>query len=299
MLPPIARRFIAGETPDAALEHARELNRRGISAILNLLGEHYDSIEEAEADAAAYKAMVDAIDAAGLDACISIKPSQLGLDLGEEPFRELLDDLVSHAAERDVFVWIDMEDYTTTDTTLDAYEALATEHADVATTGSSEKSSETTASEADRAVGVCVQANLRRTTADVERLANVPGKVRFVKGAYNEPASVAYTDKARVNQEFRELLEYAFANFDGGIAIGSHDPEMIDLAKKLHDEHGTPFEVQMLMGVREDAQDDLVAEGYEVWQYAPYGNRWLSYFWRRLRERKENVLFALRAIVGR
>ena len=295
MLPPIARRFIAGETPDAALEHARELNRRGISAILNLLGEHYDSLEEAEADAAAYRAMVDAIDAADLDACISIKPSQLGLDLGEEPFRELLDDLVAHAAERDVFVWIDMEDYTTTDTTLDAYEALATEHADVATTGSTG----TTVTEADRAVGVCIQANLRRTADDLERLADVPGKVRFVKGAYNEPAKVAYTDKARVNQAFRELIEYAFANFDGGIAIGSHDPEMIDLAKQLHEEHGTEFEVQMLMGVREDAQDELVAEGYEVWQYAPYGNRWLSYFWRRLRERKENVFFALRAIVGR
>ena len=295
MLPPIARRFIAGETPDAALEHARELNRRGISAILNLLGEHYDSLEEAEADATAYRAMVDAIAAADLDASISIKPSQLGLDLGEEPFRELLDDLVAHAAERDVFVWIDMEDYTTTDTTLDAYEALATEHADVATTGSTG----TTVTEADRAVGVCVQANLRRTADDVERLADVPGKVRFVKGAYNEPAKVAYTDKARVNQAFRELIEYAFANFDGGIAIGSHDPEMIDLAKQLHEEHGTPFEVQMLMGVREDAQDELVAEGYEVWQYAPYGNRWLSYFWRRLRERKENVFFALRAIVGR
>ena len=295
MLPPIARRFIAGETPDAALEHARELNRRGISAILNLLGEHYDSLEEAEADAAAYRAMVDAIDAADLDACISIKPSQLGLDLGEEPFRELLDDLVAHAAERDVFVWIDMEDYTTTDTTLDAYEALATEHADVATTGSTG----TTVTEADRAVGVCIQANLRRTADDLERLADVPGKVRFVKGAYNEPAKVAYTDKARVNQAFRELIEYAFANFDGGIAIGSHDPEMIDLAKQLHEEHGTEFEVQMLMGVREDAQDELIAEGYEVWQYAPYGNRWLSYFWRRLRERKENVFFALRAIVGR
>ena len=295
MLPPIARRFIAGETPDAALEHARELNRRGISAILNLLGEHYDSLEEAEADAAAYRAMVDAIDAADLDACISIKPSQLGLDLGEEPFRELLDDLVAHAAERDVFVWIDMEDYTTTDTTLDAYEALATEHADVATTGSTG----TTVTEADRAVGVCIQANLRRTADDLERLADVPGKVRFVKGAYNEPAKVAYTDKARVNQAFRELIEYAFANFDGGIAIGSHDPEMIDLAKQLHEEHGTEFEVQMLMGVREDAQDELIADGYEVWQYAPYGNRWLSYFWRRLRERKENVFFALRAIVGR
>ncbi|WP_254863806.1 proline dehydrogenase family protein [Halovivax gelatinilyticus] len=279
MLPPIARRFVAGESSDAALDHARELNGRDVSVILNLLGEHYDEPDPAEEDAATYRHLVDEIAEADLDACISIKPSQLGLDLGADAFRTLVTDVTEHAADRDVFVWIDMEDYTTTDVTLDVFTDLAREH--------------------DGGVGVCVQANLKRTRDDVERLADVPGKVRFVKGAYDEPASVAYTDKGRVNEAYRDLLEYAFAEYDGGIAIGSHDPEMIDLAKELHDEHGTDFEVQMLMGVREDAQYDLAAEGYEVWQYAPYGGKWLSYFWRRVRERKENLFFALRAVLGR
>ena len=279
MLVPIARRFIAGETPDAALEHAAELNERDVSVILNLLGEHYDDPEPAEADAEAYLDLIDAIADADLDACVSIKPSQLGLDVSEARFRGILGDVVARGADREVFVWVDMEDHTTTDATLDAFEELAREY--------------------DGGVGLCVQANLKRTREDVERLADVPGKIRFVKGAYDEPAAVSYKKKARVNREYRELLEYAFTNYDGGIAIGSHDPAMIEYASSLHDEHGTPFEIQMLMGVREDAQYDLAAGGYEVWQYAPYGKKWKSYFWRRIRERKENVWFALRAVVGR
>ncbi|MFP8888421.1 proline dehydrogenase family protein [Natrialbaceae archaeon A-CW2] len=278
MIPPIASRFVAGESPATALEHVRSLNERDIKAIVNLLGEHYDSRSPAEADAAEYRSLVRDIANSRLDACISVKPSQIGLDLGDDVFRALLEEIVEEAAEHDVFVWIDMEDHTTTDVTLDAYESLAREY--------------------DGGVGVCVQANLKRTEADVERLADVPGKVRFVKGAYDEPAEVAYKDKAEVNRVYRELLEYAFEHFDGGIAIGSHDPEFIEYGIELHEEYGTDFELQMLMGVREDAQDELAAE-YEMWQYVPYGGRWKSYFYRRMMERKENVLFAARAILGR
>ena len=126
----------------------------------------------------------------------------------------------------------------------------------------------------------------------------MPGKIRLVKGAYDEPKSIAYKEKSKVNERYREDLETLFAEYDGGIAVGSHDPAMIDYAKELREEYGREFEVQMLMGVREDEQRELAAEGEEVWQYAPYGEKWLSYFWRRLRERKENALFALRAIMS-
>ncbi|MDY7081735.1 MAG: proline dehydrogenase family protein, partial [Halobacteria archaeon] len=147
-------------------------------------------------------------------------------------------------------------------------------------------------------VGVCVQANLKRTKEDLERLAPVPGKVRLVKGAYDEPSSLAYKKKDRVNRAYREYLEFMFEHFEGGIAVGSHDPQMIEHATDLHDQYGTDFEIQMLMGVREDAQFEL-AEKYEVYQYVPYGGKWFSYFYRRAMKRKENLLFALRAIVGR
>ena len=278
MIPPIASRFVAGESPATALERVRRVNDRDVKAIVNLLGEHYDDRETAEADAAEYRQLIDDVADAGLEACVSVKPSQLGLDLGEDVFRDLLSGIVERGAERDVFVWIDMEDHTTTDATLDAYEALAREYGG--------------------GVGVCVQANLKRTREDVERLADVPGKVRFTKGAYDEPAEVAYTDKSVVDREYRALLEYAFEHYDGGIAVASHDPEMIDHAIASYETHGTPFEFQLLMGVREDAQYEL-AEEYEVWQYLPYGSRWKSYFYRRLIERKENLRFALRAVVGR
>ncbi|WP_339102639.1 proline dehydrogenase family protein [Haloterrigena salinisoli] len=278
MIPPIANHFVAGESPATALEHVRRLNDRDVKAILNLLGEHYDDRDAAAADAAEYRRLVDDIANSSLEACISVKPSQLGLDLGEDVFRETLAGVVDAAADRDVFVWIDMEDHTTTDATLDAYEELARAH--------------------EGGVGVCVQANLKRTREDVERLADVPGKVRFVKGAYDEPADIAYRDADRVDREYEALLEYAFEHYDGGIAVGSHDPAMIDHAIDCHETHGTDFEIQMLMGVREDAQNELAAE-YSVYQYVPYGDRWKSYFYRRMTERTANVRFALRALLDR
>ena len=277
MIPPIASNFVAGEGPAEALDHVRGLNDRDVKGILNLLGEHYEERPPADADADAYVDLVDDIHDAGVDACVSVKPSQIGLDVSVQAFEENLARVVDHASSKGVFVWIDMEDHTTTDVTLDAYERLARD--------------------TDGTVGVCTQANLERTREDLERLAPLPGKVRLVKGAYDEPKEIAYKKKSEVDRAYREYLELMFREFEGGIAVGSHDPAMIDHARSLHDEYGTDFEVQMLMGVREEAQFDLATE-YEVWQYIPYGTKWFSYFYRRVRERKENALFALRAVVG-
>jgi proline dehydrogenase len=276
MLPPVAGRFVAGETTAEAIDHAASLNDRDVGAILNLLGEHYDERVPADDDAETYCQLVADIDDADVDACISVKPSQLGLDVGDDVFRENVGHIVDAAADHDVFVWLDMKDHTTTDPTLDAFEHHAREY---------------------DAVGICLQANLRRTPDDLERFVDVPGKIRLVKGAYDPPADVAYRDSERVNEAYRDCLDYMFAHYDGGIAVGSHDPAMIDYARDLHDEYGTPFEVQMLMGVREDAQTELASD-VPVWQYVPYGSKWLSYFYRRVAERKENVLFALRALVS-
>lgn len=278
MIPPIASRFVAGESPAVALEHTRLTNAEGVKVILNLLGEHYDDPAPARADAETYRRLLADIDSTGLDACISVKPSQIGLDVSEELFREQYRAIAEAGDEHDTFVWCDMEDATTTDATLDAYEDLAREFGG--------------------GMGLCVQANLRRTKTDLERLASVPGKIRLVKGAYEEDSNIAYTEKSAVNEAYREDLEFMFQEFDGGIGVGSHDPAMIEFATDLHEEYGTDFEIQMLMGVREDTQRELAADGYEVWQYAPYGDKWFSYFSRRVRERKENALFALRAVVG-
>ena len=278
MIPPIANNFVAGEDPATAIEHVQACNRDGVDGILNLLGEHYNTRPPADADTQAYIDLVADLAAADVSGCVSVKPSQIGLDVGVDVFEENLASIVEAGQRHDRLVWIDMEDHTTTDVTLDAFERHAIETAG--------------------GVGLCVQANLKRTREDIERLATLPGKVRLVKGAYDEPAKVAHKSKADVNAAYKELLEYAFREFDDGIAVGSHDPAMIEYAAELHAEYGTPYEVQMLMGVREEAQRELAADGVPTYQYIPYGDKWLSYFYRRLRERKENALFALRAIVG-
>jgi proline dehydrogenase len=278
MIPPLARRFVAGETVPEVLAHVEALNSEGIGAIINHLGEHYEERGPAAEDVATYERLIADIADASLSATISVKPSQLGLAIDESVFRDNLAQIMETAAENGVFVWLDMEDHTTTDATLDAFETQATG--------------------TDGGVGVCVQANLKRTREDLERLAALPGKVRLVKGAYAPPADLAYTDKARVNQAFRDDLRYMFEAFDDGVAVGSHDPEMVALATDLAREYDTGYEIQMLMGVRTEAQRDLATDR-EVWQYVPYGDRWLSYVYRRVLERKENALFALRALLGR
>jgi len=279
MIPPIANNFVAGEDPSTAIEHVTSCNSDGVDGILNLLGEHYSKRPPADADTQAYIDLIAALAAADVGGCVSLKPSQIGLDVGVDVFEENLASIVEAGQQHDRFVWIDMEDHTTTDVTLDAFETHA-----IGTDGD---------------VGLCVQANLKRTREDIERLAELPGKIRFVKGAYDEPAEIAHKSKEAVNTAYKELLEFAFREFDDGIAVGSHDPAMIDHAAELHAEYGTDYEVQMLMGVRESAQRELAAAGVSTYQYIPYGDKWMSYFYRRLRERKENALFAFRAIVGK
>ncbi|MFC7155941.1 proline dehydrogenase family protein [Halomarina halobia] len=276
MIPPVARRFVAGETPAEVLEHARRLRERNVRSIVNLLGEHYRDPEPAAEDAATYRQLVADIAGADIGACISVKPSQIGLGVDARTFEGNLGGIVAAAEREGVFVWIDMEDHTTTDDTIDAFERFVTEHPEM---------------------GICVQANLKRTRDDLERLVELPGKVRLVKGAYDEPREISLKGRAAVNDAYREHLEYLFREYDGTVAVGSHDPAMIDRAIELHGEYGTDFEIQMLMGVREDAQVELARE-YPVYQYVPYGTKWFSYFYRRVMERKENLVFALRAVAG-
>jgi proline dehydrogenase len=276
MLPPIADRFVAGESVDGAVAHVRDLDAAGIAAIVNHLGEHYDDPEDARADTEEDLRLLERLPATDPPATISVKPSQLGLDIGEDVFRDNLERIVEVAAETDTIVWIDMEDHTTTDATLRAYETLSRRY--------------------DGGVGVCLQANLRRTPDDVARLAETRGKVRLVKGAYDEPAELAHRDADAVDAAYRDLLRQLFAETTVGIAVATHDDDMIDLALSLGAEHDRDYEFQMLMGVRETRQRELAATE-TVYQYVPYGSAWASYFYRRVRERRENLRFALRAVV--
>jgi proline dehydrogenase len=279
MLPPLASRFVAGESAAVALEHARQLDEDGVGTILNLLGEHYDERAPADDDTETYCQLLADIATTDLRVVLSVKPTQLGLDVSERVFRENLARVVERAHETGSFVWVDMEDHTTTDLTLDAYEDLARRF--------------------DGGVGVAIQSNLKRTREDLARLATVPGAVRLVKGAYDEPADIAYRSRDRIDEAFRADIEFAFGEFERGtVAVGSHDESMIQHALELTTQYPTDYEFQMLMGVRDDRQRELAREGHPVNQYVPYGGKWLSYFYRRIRERKENLLFAARAVLG-
>ncbi|AGB39263.1 proline dehydrogenase [Natronococcus occultus SP4] len=280
MIPPVASRFVAGETEAEALDRVRRLNEDGLGGMVNRLGTHHDDPWRVSADAAAYRELVAAIGETGLEGAVSVKPTQLGLDLGEDVFRRCLESVLAVASDRDVVVWLDMEERTTTDATLEAFEAFAPSYG-------------------DSGLGVCLQANLKRTPADLDRLADVPGRLRLVRGgAYDEPRSVAYRDPERMARAYRDVLERAFESFEGPIAVATHDLTIIEYATELGECHGTTLEVQMLMGVRPTVQRELASE-YDVDQYVPYGSRWKRYFLNRLTENEHTLRVALRALLGR
>ncbi|WP_121821956.1 proline dehydrogenase family protein [Halostella salina] len=275
MIPPIANQFVAGETPEGAVSRARQIAGRGLNPMVNRLGSHEDEWAAVETSAGEYRRLVDLFGEASFDAAVTIKPTQVGLEFGEDAFRETVDRIVDRASDRGVFVWFDMEEHGAVDATLDAYETLARKHGG--------------------GVGVCLQADLKRTRRDAERLADVPGKIRYVKGgAYDRPDGVAFERGARIDRAYRDLLADAFDRGDDGIAVTTHDPRMIEYARTLSDRHGADYEVQMLMGVRENAQRAL-ADEVPVWQYVPYGPRWKRWVMNRT---KNDVRFAARAVAG-
>lgn len=270
-----ATRFVAGEAVGPALDAVRELNRRGISASLDLLGENVSERSAADAAGAAYIALLRAIADAGADANISIKLTMLGLDIEPALARDHLVTILDAAAETDTFVRIDMEGSPYTQLTLELFHDVFP---------------------ARRNVGVVIQSMLRRSAADVERLIGAGARVRLVKGAYQEPAPLAFPEKDAVNASYDQLAERLLA---AGTypAIATHDDARIDRAIRYAAAHGIGadgFEFQMLYGIRRDTQVALVERGYRMRVYVPYGGQWLPYFTRRLRERKENVGFVLR-----
>jgi proline dehydrogenase len=267
---------VAGETAEAALARAADSNARRIAAILNLLGEHFVARGPVREAMREYLRLLDAIDARDLDACISVKPTQLGLLVDPSLCWENVAALVDRVRGMDGFLWIDMENAHTTSATLAVYERALARYP---------------------RVGVAVQANLRRTEADVTRLLPLGAKFRLCKGAYRETAAIAYRRRAEVDANYRRLLRRLFAAGDR-FAVATHDGDLVAETLRLHRTRPRAFEFQMLLGVREPLKQDLVAKGYRVAEYIPYGANWLPYFLRRLGERPRNVLTMMRSFVS-
>ena len=275
----VARRFIGGRDIDEAVGAARRIEQRGLLHTFNYLGEHVHDREAAEAATVAYLSVIESVRQAGLPCNLSVKLTQLGLELDTGLCRDNLERILTHADARRCFVRIDMEASPLVDCTLDLAAAMrANGHTHV---------------------GVVLQSALRRTPEDLVRVTAAGLPVRLVKGAYKEPAGVAYPDKADVDRAFVQLVDTLL---DTGIhpAFATHDPRMIRAALAAAEARGVArdrFEFQMLYGVRRDLQAALEARGYAVRIYLPFGADWYPYFMRRLAERPANVLFVVRSLL--
>jgi len=274
-------RFVAGETLDEALVALQRLRDAGLRTTVDVLGEAVTSVADAAAAADEYIATLDALAARGLDRNVSVKLSQMGLGLDDDACRSNVRRILERAAEHEAFVRIDMEDHTTTDATLALWRDLRPINA-----GRGDS-------------GVVIQAALRRTPADVDALIAERARIRLCKGAYVEPASVAFPDKFDVDAAYGRLMERLLA--DGAFpAIATHDERLINRALRFVRHGGIAadrFEFQMLYGVRRDLQERLVRAGFGVRVYVPFGTQWYPYFMRRLAERPANVAFVLRSIL--
>ena len=272
-------RFVAGTTLNEAVAAVRALNATGATATLDVLGESVHDRPSAERAAAAYVETIERIAAAALDANVSLKLTQMGLDLGVDECLEVIGPVVAAGGRHGIFVRVDMESSAYTDRTLEVVRRLRADGHDV---------------------GPVIQAYLHRSPADVEALAAERVRTRVCKGAYLESAEVALQDRAAIGDAFVALCT-RLLEADAYPAVATHDPDMVERVAAAARERGIGpdrFEFQMLYGIRRDLQRQLLARGYRLRVYVPYGTEWYPYFMRRLAERPANVLFVLRSVFG-
>jgi proline dehydrogenase len=276
------RRFMPGETLGDALGAAVPLQAVGIATMYTRLGENLTDVAEADEVTAHYLDVIDQIVASGIDGEVSVKPTQLGLDLDPEVCFGHLERIAAHAAEKGSYLWIDMESSAYVEATIQLYERL-------------------------RAVqprtGICLQAYLRRTAADMERLRPLDPAIRLVKGAYDEPEAIAYTNRRSVDASFLGLAVRFLLDGRGHpirLGLGTHDVALIEQIAEQVGAAGIGldgFEVEMLYGIREDEQRRMAAAGYRVQALIAYGEHWYPWYMRRLAERPANLFFALRQLI--
>jgi len=271
-----ARRFIAGETVAEAIAAARDVEAAGCLQTLDYLGESVATLAEADAATRAYQGIIDAIAASGIGRNLSLKLTQLGLDVDRASAVDNLRKILARA--EGFFVRIDMESSRYTDVTMDIFETLW--------------------QQGYHQIGVVLQADLYRTEQDLRRVLALGARVRLVKGAYKEPGTIAYKKKSDVDLAYARLMKTLL--IEGNYpALATHDPALMEQAKTIARDNGIAtdrFEFQMLYGIRRDLQIALAKEGYRVRIYIPFGRQWFPYFMRRLGERPANVGFVLRGI---
>lgn len=275
-----AGRFVAGETIDRAVRIIRELNEKDLVVTIDYLGEFVDNEQEAIEMANHCIEAIDAISDYGLRSQLSLKMTSMGLDISDELVMKNMKKIVKHAQEKDVFVTIDMEDYSRCQKTIDIFKELKSEFDNI---------------------GTVIQAYLYRTEKDMDDLNAYSPNLRLVKGAYKESAEVAFPEKKDVDENYKKIIATHLQN-GNYTAIASHDDAMIDYTIAYAKENNIPknqFEFQMLYGIRPERQLEIAKLGYKMRVYVPYGTDWYGYFMRRLAERPANVVFVLKSMFKR
>lgn len=273
----LTTRFIAGETIDEAIAAIREINSKGCSASFDHLNEGVHSVKATEDEVDEYLNVLAKIEKTGIDSNVSIKLTQFGLEIDPELAYKNARRIVEDAVRRGNFVRVDMEGSNVTQVTLDVFQRLRSEF------GLND-------------VGIVLQSYLYRTEEDARELLKIPARIRLCKGAYDEPASVAYPEKQDVDDNYVRVMQMLLASgtYHG---IATHDPKMIDATVDFVQKEGIPkdaFEFQMLYGIRRDLQEQLAKDGWGMRVYVPYGKHWYPYFMRRLAERPANIWFVLK-----
>lgn len=274
----VAGRFVAGETVDAGIAACRELNRQGMKVTLDYLGESVNNRDEAVHAADVYIQMIDQLVAQKIDGNVSLKLTQMGQDIDEGFMRENVGRVLDRAREHDMFVRFDMESSEYTEKTLRFLYQLW--------------------GEGYRNIGPVIQSYMRRSKGDIEKLNADKIRVRLCKGAYKEPASVAYQEKSEVDNSFVELMRLLLTHghYPG---IATHDEAMLRATRafvKAESVDPASFEFQMLYGVRRDLQQQLVKDGFNMRVYVPFGEAWYPYLMRRMAERPANLFFIVNAV---
>lgn len=274
----LAGRFVAGDTLADAVGAAKTLNGRGLAISFDHLGEAVADEDMARSATDDYLECLDRIDAEGLDANISVKPTQLGLAISPDMALEAIVRLGRRALEQGTSVTVDMEDSRYTEGTVSLFEE-----------GQSECGN----------LGIAVQSYLRRTPEDLDRVIPLGGHVRLCKGAYVESGDMAFTAKSDVDAAYAAELAVLMRSTTTRPAVATHDSRLLDLARELAAERDGDFEFQMLFGVRPDLQRELVEKGFDLRIYVPFGSQWYPYLTRRLAERPANAWFFAKALVSR
>jgi proline dehydrogenase len=274
---PLVSRFVAGVELNEALGNVQKLNSAGLTATLDYLGESVHTAAEAGAAAAQYIALLHGIERIGAQCNASLKLTQMGLDVDRALCVRNVERILAQAAAFNNFVRIDMEGSGYTQATLDIFNELYGRY---------------------KNVGIVIQAYLYRSEADIRALNKLGARVRLCKGAYNEPASVAFPAKADTDNNYVKLMQMLLSegNYPG---IATHDERMIEATRSYAAKQGIApdrFEFQMLYGIRRDLQEQLVREGYRMRVYVPYGEEWYPYMVRRMAERPANLLFVLKGL---